>query len=354
MRSWRIATLAGIGVYVHWSFLILPILVAYSSLSSGSGWVAAGRSIVFVLGVFGCVLLHEFGHALTARRFGIHTRSITLLPIGGVASLDRMPERPLQELAVALAGPLVNVVIAGCLFAVLVARGVATQQMSTQMLSTSLLFQLFAANIMLVVFNLLPAFPMDGGRVLRAVLAIKLSYVRATNIAALFGRIMAALFVIFGFVARDFMLVFIAVFIYVAGRAEAQMARAKASLEGWSVGDAMQRRFQILPADAPLESAIAALQLSPQHAFPVVDGVQFVGLLEKNVAMAAAAEGSASTVGELTKRDLPILTPDTALAECLAQMQQAQRSALPVLRGQQLVGIITAENLRQWLAAMPR
>ncbi len=227
MKSWKLTEVAGIGIYVHWSFLILPLLIAGSALSSGSGLAAAVEAVVFVLAIFGCVVLHELGHALTARQFGIGTRSITLLPIGGVASLDRMPQRPLHELAVALAGPAVNVVIAALLAAVLLATGTLSTMFNTVAISHSFLIRLLWANVGLVIFNMLPAFPMDGGRVLRSILAVFLPHVSATNVAATVGQVMAGLFAIVGILSQQWMLVFVAAFVFFAGRAEAQMAHAR-------------------------------------------------------------------------------------------------------------------------------
>ncbi len=351
MRSWRIARIAGIDVNMHWSFMILPVLVGYSALSGGRGLAAAAYSIGFVLAIFGCVLLHELGHALMARRFGIQTSSITLLPIGGVASLDRMPERPIQELAVALAGPAVNVVIAALLLIPILA-GFVGPTPTADALSDSFLGQLMLTNIALVIFNMLPAFPMDGGRVLRAILATQLSYVRATDIATRVGQVMAVLFAIAGFFGQ-WMLVFIAMFVYVAGRAEAQMARAKASLQGWSVRDAMQRDFQMIPADATVQQVAHAVALSPQQAFPVVDGSNLVGILEKPQLMLAAAGNRHSlAVREIARHDLPTLEPDAPLTECLELMQQKQASSLPVMRRNQLVGLVTAANLQRWMTAL--
>lgn len=351
MRSWRIARIAGIDVNVHWSFIILPMLVGFSALSNDRGLAAAAYSVAFVLAIFGCVLLHELGHALMARRFGIQTSSITLLPIGGVASLDRMPERPLQELAVALAGPAVNVVIAA-LLVIPIWVGSAGQMPSAVAISNSFLGQLMLTNIALVIFNLLPAFPMDGGRVLRAILATRLSYVRATDIATRVGQVMAVLFAIVGFYGQ-WMLVFIAMFVYVAGRAEAQMARAKASLQGWSVRDAMQRDFQMIPADATVQQVAQAVALSPQPAFPVVDGHSLVGILEKpQLLMAANHSSQPLVVRDIVRHDLPALEPDAPLTECLEIMQQKQVSSLPVMRSNQLVGLITAANLQRWMAAL--
>jgi Zn-dependent protease len=230
--SWKLGEVAGIGVFVHWSFLILPILIAWPALANGAV-AAALSSVLFVLAVFGCVALHELGHALAARRYGIDTLDITLLPIGGLARLERMPRKPIQELVIALAGPAVNVAIAAAIFAGLhLAGGIRAMLVSANIVASPFLVQLMWANVALVLFNLLPAFPMDGGRVLRALLALRMPYLRATEIAAGIGQALAIVLGIIGFSAGGMqMLMLVALFVFLAARSELQMVRARTMAE---------------------------------------------------------------------------------------------------------------------------
>lgn len=215
-RSWKLGTAFGIGIYVHWTFMLLPVLVLLNT--AGLGSLAATLFLMLLtLAVFGCVVLHELGHALMARYFGIPTYDITLYPIGGVARLARMSERPWEEFSIALAGPAVNVLIAAVLGAALAATDLLTPG--------NFLFELLAANIMLAVFNLLPAFPMDGGRVLRALLALRLGTLRATEIAAALGTGMALLFFAIGFWHASFML--LALFVFFMGQQELLATRQR-------------------------------------------------------------------------------------------------------------------------------
>lgn len=233
--KWKLGTLAGIGVYLHWSFWLLP---AWILMSAGGGPAGAVGSVLFVFAIFGCVVLHELGHALMARHYGIGTRDITLYPIGGVASLERMPRRPSQELAIALAGPAVNVVIAGVLFVILLIAGIGTQGLAFSVVGGSFLVSLLAVNIALVVFNMLPAFPMDGGRVLRAFLAMRVPYLRATEIAVRVGQGVAIVLGLIGLLTGGTLL-FIALFVFLAAQAELAMARRQESFGASSVIDAV-------------------------------------------------------------------------------------------------------------------
>src|SRR5437660_7992016 len=210
--SWRIGRIAGIDLYVHMTFLILLGWVGLSYYLARHSARDALSGIGFILALFGIVVLHELGHALTARRFGITTRDITLLPIGGVARLERIPDQPKQELLIAIAGPLVNVAIAAILFFILNVRGTFSDLSDLSNLHVGMTAKLMLVNVFLVVFNLIPAFPMDGGRILRALLAMRMNYARATRIAATVGQGLAFVFGLWGLFGPNPMLVFIALF----------------------------------------------------------------------------------------------------------------------------------------------
>ena len=230
--SWRLAEVAGIGVYMHATFLILIGWVVLTHWLQDESLTDTLRGVIFILALFACVVMHEFGHALTARKYGIKARDITLLPIGGVARLERMPEEPKQELWVALAGPAVNLVIAAALFLWLELTGNVPQMAEVGQLGGPFLAQLMVVNVFLVVFNMLPAFPMDGGRVLRALLATRIPYTRATEIAASLGQAMALLFGFLGFFTNPFLL-FIAFFVWIGAAQESSMVQMKSALEAY-------------------------------------------------------------------------------------------------------------------------
>ena len=332
--SWRVGTLSGIELRIHATFLLLPAWVAATRWADGSGFEAAVAAVGFVLALFACVALHEFGHALAARRFGIATRDITLLPIGGVARLERMPEKPAQELAVALAGPAVNVVIAAVLFLSLAALG-----------TVPFLEQLLMANVGLVLFNLIPAFPMDGGRVLRALLASRMEYARATRIAARTGQVLAVGFAIAGLFGNPMLLV-IAAFVWMSASQEAAFTQMKSAITGTPVAAAMLRDFRMLPSDASLSDAIRVMLDGSQQDFPVVEEGRVAGMLTRSRLLAALAEhGEQFPVAAVMDRQLRFAESGETLEAAFARLEEVDCRVMPVLENGRLVGLLTAGNL---------
>jgi Zn-dependent protease len=237
--SWRIGRIAGIDVYVHATFLLLLAWVAVSHYSENQRLADAAYGLFFITTLFGIVVLHELGHALTARRFGIRTRDITLLPIGGLARLERMPEDPRQELLVALAGPAVNVVLASVLITILACTSGLAALNDVKLVGGSFVANFVVVNVALAVFNMLPAFPMDGGRVLRAFLAMRMDYVRATQVAANVGQALALMLGFIGLTSNNPLLIFIALFVWMGATQEASMVQMKAALGGIPVQQVM-------------------------------------------------------------------------------------------------------------------
>ncbi len=348
--STKVGAVSGIGIYIHWTFwfLIGWILIAYGR--QGGSVAAALHGAVLVLAIFACVVLHELGHALTAKRFGIRTRDITLFPIGGVARLERMPSDPIQELWVALAGPAVNVVIAlGLTGAILLMYG-PRQFASIDFLRASLLVNLLAANVLLAAFNMLPAFPMDGGRVLRALLATQLDYVRATNIAATVGQVMAVVFGVLGFTTGNWILLFIALFVYLGAQGESHMAQIRGLLRGVPVRAAMITRFRVLSEDDTLSTVMSELLAGSQQDFPVVSDEQIVGILTRRDALSALADGNVEArVGDIMQRNCRLVDESEMLEDTFLRMREGDCPTLPVVRHGQLVGMVTLENVGEWL-----
>jgi Zn-dependent protease/CBS domain-containing protein len=345
-RPARGLRVAGIDVRVHWTFLLLLVWIFSGHVIEGHSFGVAAEGVAFALAIFMCVVLHELGHALMARRFGVRTRDITLYPIGGVARLERIPERPVEELWIAVAGPLVNFAIAAILWPLL------DQAPGPDVLADvggSLGAKLVYVNMSLGVFNLVPAFPMDGGRVLRALLAMRLPYVRATQVAAMVGRVLALGLAVLGLFGNA-MLVLVAAFVFIAGQQEAVLVRTRALLEGVPVTRAMMTRFETIDASAPLSEAVALLLACDQENFPVLQGEQPVGVLTRgDLVRALSGPQRDSRVGDVMSGPGNFVDAGASLEAAFRRMQETGCAALPVLRGGELIGLITLEYVGRWL-----
>jgi Zn-dependent protease/CBS domain-containing protein len=348
--QWKLGTFAGIDVYMHATFLLLIVWVGYTYWLQHGTLEKVAEGILFILALFLCVVLHEYGHALTARRYGIKTRDITLYPIGGVARLERLPDKPIEELWVALMGPAVNLVIAAVLFAILYLSGGPTPMTDLTMTSGSFLARLMTVNISLVLFNLIPAFPMDGGRVLRALLAMRLEYVRATQIAANVGQGLAFLFGFIGLFNNPFLL-FIAFFVWIGASQEASMVQMKNSLSGIPVTRAMLTDFKTLSARDTLAQVVGLILAGSQHDFPIVDeNGRAIGILERDDLIRALSQrGQNVPVVDVMRRNLPSVDSHEMVETALMRLQESGAKALPVVHAGQLVGLITTENITEFL-----
>lgn len=345
--SWRIGRIAGIDLNVHVTFLLLLGWVAISYYTVRRSVTDAVGGVAFILSLFAIVVLHELGHALTARRFGIPTRDITLLPIGGIARLERMPDDPRQELLVALAGPAVNVVLAVILYVVLQLGAGTASPTDMARAGGSFLNRLLWINVTLAAFNLLPAFPMDGGRVLRALLAMRMDYARATRAAATVGQAMA---VIFGFVGLFYnpFLVLIALFVWMGAAAEAATVQMRSTVGLVPVQRAMITDFRTLAPGDSLARAVDYVLAGFQEDFPVVDGGRLAGVLTRaDLLRALAKRGTEARVEDVMQRDFETADPRDMLETVMERLQR--RRMLPVLQNGRLVGLLTPANLGELL-----
>ncbi len=348
--SWRVGRVAGIDLYVHATFPLLFAWIAATAWARGAGWSGVANSLLLIAIVFATVVLHEFAHALTARRFGVGTRDITLLPIGGVSHMERMPEKPSQELQVALAGPLVNIVLAVLLWGLVRLTGTPLAP-PADLTQGALLPQLVWVNVSLAVFNLLPAFPMDGGRVLRAALALRMPRVRATTVAAKLGQWMAIGFGLLGLMGGNPMLLLIAVFVWAGAAVESSQVQLEAALEGITVGEAMATEIHLLAPADPVSRAVEFALGGFQRDFPVVDDGHVAGLLtHRDLLRALADRGAASAVGEAMHRHVAVATKDTLVTTAMPALTGADAaepgpSALVVTDGDRVVGMLTTDQL---------
>ncbi len=347
--SFKLGRLAGVEVRVHLTFFLLVAFFAFTGYLNTGTAAGALDSVLYILALFGCVVLHEYGHVLAARQFNIPTRDITLYPIGGVARLERMPEKPVQELWVALAGPLVNVVIAAGLFALLALTGNLSPLGQVSLTSGSLAERLMYVNVSLVLFNLLPAFPMDGGRVLRALLATRLEYARATQIAATLGQGMAVLFGVLGMLGNP-LLILLAFFVWMAASQEASLVQMKSALGGVPVSRAMLTQFRTLHPLEPVSRAVEHLIAGTQQDFPVVDDRQVVGVLTRADLLAALSrQGEVGLVGHIMQRQFPTVEAYDMLEGVFVRLQALNVRTAPVMHSGQLVGLLTLDNVGEFL-----
>jgi Zn-dependent protease len=351
-KSLKLGTIAGIRIQVHWTFFLVLAWILFTALIAGKGLLAALSSIAFVLVLFGCVVLHELGHALAARFYGIPTRDITLLPIGGVARLERMPRKPKQELVVALAGPMVNVIIAAVLFLLIAPATGLANLTSTSFQGAAFLQQLMFVNIALVLFNLLPAFPMDGGRVVRALLAMFMDYVRATRVAAFLGQICA---IGLGFMGLfNPMLLLVAAFIFFGAASEARHVALSAELAGFQVRDGMRRQFRVVPANGLIRECALDLLESQQDEFPVIRDGMFVGMVRIETALSAMENGTANTFAEVMQADVRPIDEYEPLTKTMERAPFTHNKTLPVTSDGVLIGLLDFRQVFDLISARAR
>jgi Zn-dependent protease/CBS domain-containing protein len=348
--SLKIGSVAGTAVRIHVTFLLFLAWI-FGVNYFASGQQAAWSGLIFMVLLFLCVLLHEFGHIFTARAFGVRTPDVILLPIGGVSRLERIPEKPSEEFLIAIAGPLVNVVIAVLL---VVAGGASLQLDKLANLDISgggLVDQLAAVNLFLAVFNLIPAFPMDGGRVLRALLATRLGYVHATEVAAMIGQWVAFALGFLGLFGNP-LLIFIAIFVYLAAAAEAHMVAIRAISRGVPVTAAMMTQYATLTPDEHIDAAVETLLRTSQGEFSVVDDTRRpLGVLGRNDLIRALKQrGPAAHVADVMSGPIPVVSHRSCLDEAFRLLQEKSVPAVGVIDAAgHLIGLVTSETIGEML-----
>jgi Zn-dependent protease/CBS domain-containing protein len=347
--SFKIGRFAGIDLYIHATFLLLILWVVALHWIGNHTLNGVGSGLISILAVFACVVLHEFGHALTARHYGIATKDITLLPIGGVSRFEKLPEKPTQELAVAIAGPIVNVLIAGVIYLYLFLTDGFKPVAGLSITNGPFLERLLVANLMLAGFNLLPAFPMDGGRALRALLAIRMDHVAATQMAAAIGQGLALIFGLVGLFFDPF-LVFIALFVWIGAAHEAQSVQFRDAFSGTPIRAAMMKDFKTLNTSSTLGNATKMILEGSQHDFPVMWGDRIMGILTRANLLSGLAEfGPEQLVARVMQREFETAEPNEMLQSALRRLAAAPTRVLPVLQDGTLVGLVTQENLGEYV-----
>lgn len=350
--AWKVGRVAGIDLYVHATFLLLVGFIVVATWMESHNALRTLYAVVFVLVIFACIVAHEYGHALTARHYGIRTRNIVLLPIGGVSSLERIPEEPSQELLVGLAGPAVNAAIAAALFLALVLMGrfpTLRQLIAISWTGHDFLPSLMAVNVWLAVFNVIPAFPMDGGRVLRALLAKRMDYTDATQTAAHIGQAIAFVFGFLGLFFDPFLL-FIALFVWMGASGEAGMVQMRSSLGGLPVQRVMLTNFETLSPDDSLAKAVEHVLSGWQQDFPVVFGSRVMGVLTREDLIRGISQGGMDTpVRNAMRRDFQSVDSHDMLQQAVQVLQRCRCRSLPVVHNGELVGVLNLENVGEFM-----
>lgn len=350
-----LGTYFGIPVRLHWSFWLVLVWIAFVGWREGMDLIDTGLFMIFTLCLFFCVLLHEYGHALTAKRFNINTQDIILSPIGGIARLQNMPKNPTEEVLVAFAGPAVNVVISTVLGVLIFFMGwnffpaISTPSFKSIELFSVMLFWI---NIMLVVFNLIPAFPMDGGRVLRAVLSYKWSRLKSTQIAVVSGQFIAGILILLGFWQGQFMLPFIGLFVIITAQAELTNEKRKTRLENTTAADVMKTEFQLFYPDDSIEKLLSVASTTNHNIFMVTDyngKIQGIINIEK---LHAQLQGDADTslpISLILDNNFQEVYAHQPIQEIVEAFHNRKLSAIAVKTGQIVVGVIIRDQLQMWL-----
>lgn len=330
--------------------MLIILWSAYTGSGFG-GWFYILYSVLLTCLIFGCVVLHELGHAMAARYFGVATRSITLLPIGGVAALERIPEKPREELIIAAAGPMVNVAIGMLLLLVF---GLPDASMFTfgAWSLTGIGQVLLYVNIIMIVFNMIPAFPMDGGRIFRALLAIKLSYPRATLVASVVGQLIAVLMFIAGLLTNP-VLCLIGMFVFLGARAENNMVHLRAMMQGRVVRQIMDEHPLIVSPFTTAAGLISEADAANKDAAVVMDGWRILGVVDRR-SWISIRSGDLLTASDLMTRPVILLSPDMPLNAFTALVSSTQQRVYPVVEQGAVVGVITLSMLEPMMNKLLR
>lgn len=350
--SFKLGNIAGIGIFIHWTFSILIAFIIFVNYKTGYNAEQMVWSILFILSVFVTVFLHELGHALVAKNYNIRTKDITLLPIGGLARLERLPEKPMEELMVAIAGPLVNIFLAfltAFIISIPEDSEVLVAQLSKGINAHNFLLNFFLVNIWLALFNLIPAFPMDGGRVLRALLSFRLKRHVATKIAARVGQLLAIGFIFLGFFSNPF-LIFIGLFVIIGAQIETEYAESKHILKGYTVRDVLMTQYQTIDLNEEIKKAVEMLLDGQYKIFLVTENNEPVGTLNRDqIILALSEKGENEAVHTVMNRHLIFLDVDTLLEDIFELVYNNKSNLMLVMENNQFIGTLDTENLLEFV-----
>jgi stage IV sporulation protein FB len=353
--SFKLFSVGGIDIKMHITFPLILIWAAIQfGVLAGAGWTGALFGVIVVSLLFVIVTLHELGHSFAALRYDVPVQDIILLPIGGVAQLKRIPENPIEEFIIAIAGPAVNFVLAVLFLGIMWPLNIELQNPAVLLTNlesitlTNIFNFVFIYNLFLALFNLIPAFPLDGGRIFRSLLALRLPYPRATSIAVSVGRGFAFLLGLYGFLGGGFVLIILAIFIYIGAGQEGTMVQVRSILRGIRVGDAYSRHVKTLAPGDRLGAAAQLTMSSLQSSFPVCEEGHMLGVLSyPQLLEALDSQGHDSPVSYVMNRNVPTVHPETELVEAQEMLRESRSDALPVVDGDQFLGMITSQDISE-------
>ena len=350
--SFKLGKVAGIGIFIHWTFSLLIAFIVIFNYRIGYSGMQIAWSILFIFSIFVTVLLHELGHALVAKNYDIKTKDITLLPIGGLARLERIPEKPSEELMVAVAGPAVNMALAlitGLFISIPNTPEEFTAAMAKGISGSNFFLNFYIVNIWLAMFNLIPAFPMDGGRVLRALLSFKLERHNATKIAARIGQLLAVGFILLGFLINPF-LIFIGLFVFMGAQMESEHEESKHLLKGYTIRDVLMKHYLTVDANEKVEKAIELLLDSQAKSFLVTDNDQAVGTLNRDeIILALSQKKENEAIYTVMNKNLIRFDVDTLLETVFEQVYANKTTLMLVMENNAVVGTLDTENVLEFL-----
>lgn len=350
--SLKLGKIAGIGLFIHWTFSLLILFIVYINYKAGQNTTQILWSVLFILCIFLTVFMHEMGHALTAKKYNIITRDITLLPIGGVARLERLPEKPSEELAVAFAGPMVNIVLA-LITSMFISLPNTPEEMVSQLSNgvnaNNFFLNFYFVNIVLAFFNLIPAFPMDGGRILRALLSYKLERHQATKIAARIGQVIALGFILLGFFSNPF-LIFIGIFVFMGAQIESEYTESKYMLKGYRVRDVLMKQYPTIDYNETLETAVKLMLDSQNKHFLVTENGIPMGTLNREQIIEALSKKEEETgLSSIMDKNLILLQADSLLDDVFELVYKNKSTLMLVIEDNQLIGTLDTENLLEFI-----
>ena len=350
--AFKLGKIAGIGLFIHWTFSLLILFIVYINYKAGQNLTQILWAVLFVSCIFLTVLLHELGHALTAKKYNIKTKDITLLPIGGLARLERLPEKPSEELMVAFAGPLVNITLAFITNLFITIPDTSEEmvaQLANGVNADNFFLNFYLVNVVLAFFNLIPAFPMDGGRILRALLSFKLERHIATKIAARIGQLLAIGFMFLGFFSNPF-LIFIGIFVFIGAQIESEYTESKHILKGYTVRDVLMKQYPTIDYNETLETAVKLMLDSQNKHFLVIENNIPMGTLNRNQIIEALSKKEEETaLSSIIDRNLIILQANAFLEDIFELVYKNKSSLMLVMENNQLIGTLDIENLLEFI-----